>query len=333
MVHLRNGNLWTTVDTPDSYDHDELLSICDIHLAYIGNGQFAKLRRKMEPSVSRLNTDIDLDPGTSSGTTGTTCRTDMHLACDSGTTSGTTCSANENNNRSTTSTYFTESATTSQTVGTIKSDPDTLDELLSRILHFIHVSTPPNISGSTESSLIKPSFVKLRKLNEADIQLWTMANTPMRSKAPSKVTQMTILIKSKRAISSSVSRQSKKQTRRKQPLSKASSNKSSPVRTQTINKSTCCSTVPISLKPSSRITRAQKIRKRMKSPTFKITVHGLKRYKHRYSYISTWLIPVIGDLLQSGIGIDTIVISQILSEMCQMQKTLCHSQFKKRSYV
>ena len=41
MVHLRNGNLWTTVDTPDSYDHDELLSICDIHLAYIGNGQFA----------------------------------------------------------------------------------------------------------------------------------------------------------------------------------------------------------------------------------------------------------------------------------------------------
>ena len=43
MVHLRNSNLWTTVDTPDSYDHDELLSICDIYLAYIGNGQFAEL--------------------------------------------------------------------------------------------------------------------------------------------------------------------------------------------------------------------------------------------------------------------------------------------------
>ena len=43
MVHLRNGNLWITVDTPDSYDHDELLSICDIHLVYIGNGQFAEL--------------------------------------------------------------------------------------------------------------------------------------------------------------------------------------------------------------------------------------------------------------------------------------------------
>ena len=128
------------------------------------------------------------------------------------------------------------------------------------------MSTPPNISGSTEPSLIKPSFVKLRKLNEADIQLWTMANTPTRSKAPSKVTQTTIPIKSKRAISASVSRQSKKQTRHKQPLSKASSNKSSPVWTRTINKSMHCSTVPISPKPSSRITRAQKIRKGNEKP-------------------------------------------------------------------
>ena len=82
MVHLRNGILWTTVDTPESYDHDELLSICDIHLAYIGNGQFTELGRKTEPS----------------GTTGITCKTVTHLAGDSGTTIGTTCSANENNN-------------------------------------------------------------------------------------------------------------------------------------------------------------------------------------------------------------------------------------------
>ena len=109
MVHLRNGNLWTTVDSPDSYDHDELLSICDIHLAYIGNGQFAELRCKTE----------------SSGTTGITCKTVTHPAGDCGTTIGTTCSANENNNnRSTTS-------TTLRTIGTIKSDPDTLDKLLS----------------------------------------------------------------------------------------------------------------------------------------------------------------------------------------------------------
>ena len=105
MVHLRNGNLWTTVDTSESYDHDELLSICDIHLAYIGNGQFVELRRKIEPS----------------DTIGITCKMVMPLAGDIGTTS----SANENNSQSTTSTL------TLRAIGTIKSDPDTLDELLS----------------------------------------------------------------------------------------------------------------------------------------------------------------------------------------------------------
>ena len=124
--------------------------------------------------------------------------------------------------------------------------------------------------------------MKLRKLSKADIQLWTMANTSMRSKAPSKVTQISIPIKPRRAISASVSHNSKKQTRRKQPLCKTSSNKSSSVRTRTINKLTRCTTV--SPKPSSRITRAQKIQEGMKSPTFRITVHGLKHYKHRYSY-------------------------------------------------
>ena len=135
---------------------------------------------------------------------------------------------------------------------------------------------------TTESSLIKPSSVKLRKLSKADIQLWTMANTSTRSKAPSKVTQTFIPIKPRRAIIASVSHNSKKQTKRKQPLCKTSSNKSSSVQSRTSNKSTRCTTV--SPKPSSRTTRAQKIRKGMKSPTFKIPVHGLKCYKHRYSY-------------------------------------------------
>ena len=78
MVHLRNGNLWTTVDTPESYDHDELLSICDIHLAYIGNVQFVKLRCKIEPS----------------DTIGITYKMVMPSAGDIGTISS---SANENN--------------------------------------------------------------------------------------------------------------------------------------------------------------------------------------------------------------------------------------------
>ena len=69
IVHLRNGNLWTTVDTPESYDHDKLLSICDIHLAYIGNGQFVKLKCKTEP---RVNTSITCNTATTSTGNSTT---------------------------------------------------------------------------------------------------------------------------------------------------------------------------------------------------------------------------------------------------------------------
>ena len=43
LIHLRNGNLWTTINTVNS-DHDELLSKCEIHLVYIGNGQFCELK-------------------------------------------------------------------------------------------------------------------------------------------------------------------------------------------------------------------------------------------------------------------------------------------------
>ena len=43
LIHLRNGNLWTTINTVSS-DHDELLSKCEIHLAYIGNGLFCELK-------------------------------------------------------------------------------------------------------------------------------------------------------------------------------------------------------------------------------------------------------------------------------------------------
>ena len=43
LIHLRNGNLWTTINTVSS-DHDELLSKCEIHLAYVGNGLFCELK-------------------------------------------------------------------------------------------------------------------------------------------------------------------------------------------------------------------------------------------------------------------------------------------------
>ena len=102
IVHLRNGNLWTTVDTPESYDHDKLLSVCDIHLAYTGNGQFVELKHKLEP---RINTSITSNTATTS-------------------TGSASSSANENSRN-------TSSTLTSRVIGTIKSDSDTLDILIS----------------------------------------------------------------------------------------------------------------------------------------------------------------------------------------------------------
>ena len=43
LIHLQNGNLWTTINTMSS-DHDELLSKCEIYLAYVGNGLFCELK-------------------------------------------------------------------------------------------------------------------------------------------------------------------------------------------------------------------------------------------------------------------------------------------------
>ena len=69
IVHLRNGNLWTTVDTPESYDHDKLLSVCDIHLAYTGNGQFVELKRKAEPriNISIMSNTATMSTGSATG--------------------------------------------------------------------------------------------------------------------------------------------------------------------------------------------------------------------------------------------------------------------------
>ena len=105
MVHLRNGNLWTTVNTPESYDHDKLLSICDIHLAYIGSGQFVELKCKTESSV-----DTSIPCNTSMTSTGN---------------ANTTGSANKNSQN-------TSPTQTLQAIQTIKSDPNTLDILLSQ---------------------------------------------------------------------------------------------------------------------------------------------------------------------------------------------------------
>ena len=139
------------------------------------------------------------------------------------------------------------------------------------------------LSDTTEPSFIKPSLVKLRKLSKTDIQLWTSTKASTKSKDLLNVTQTFIPIKPRKTVIASASYKPIKQTRCKQPLHRTSSNKLASVRFRTTNKFMRCKTA--SPKPSSRTTRAQKIqRSGTKSPTFKISVQGLKCYKHRYSY-------------------------------------------------
>ena len=47
LIHLRNGNIWTTMET-SNVDHDEILKDCDIHLAYLGNGLFSEIKMENE---------------------------------------------------------------------------------------------------------------------------------------------------------------------------------------------------------------------------------------------------------------------------------------------
>ena len=129
---------------------------------------------------------------------------------------------------------------------------------------------------------IKPSSVKLRRLSKTAIKLWTTATASTESRAPLNITQTFTPIKFRKAASASVSNKTIKQTRFKQSLHKTSSSKLPFVWSRTISKSTRCTTA--SPKPSSRITRAQKIRSEMKSTILKISVHGLKTYKHRYIF-------------------------------------------------
>ena len=43
LIHLRNGNIWTTMET-SNMDHDDLMKDCDVHLAYLGNGLFSEIK-------------------------------------------------------------------------------------------------------------------------------------------------------------------------------------------------------------------------------------------------------------------------------------------------
>ena len=193
MVHLRNGNLWTTVNAPDSYDHDKLLSICDVHLAYVGNGQFAKLQCKTD---SVLVTSIPCNTST----------TPAHSINTAG-------SANKNGQ--------TTSLSQLQLIGTIKSDPNTLDALLSQDSQSTRVST-----SMSDLNLIKPSSVKLRRLSKNSIKLWTTPKPSTSYRVQLNTMQTFIPVKSGKTSSTSALTGTGKHTRRKQPVSNMLSGRS-----------------------------------------------------------------------------------------------------------
>ena len=48
VVHLRNGKIWTTMESPPD-DHSDLISKCLIHVAYVGRGLFVELVKREIP--------------------------------------------------------------------------------------------------------------------------------------------------------------------------------------------------------------------------------------------------------------------------------------------
>ena len=48
VVHLRNGKIWTTMDSPPD-EHADLISKCLIHVAYLDRGLFIELVKREKP--------------------------------------------------------------------------------------------------------------------------------------------------------------------------------------------------------------------------------------------------------------------------------------------
>ena len=87
LIHLQNGNLWTNIKTVSS-DHDELLSKCKVHLAYVGNGLFCELKPRLSGTTAVSGTttrDVNILTGTTTSADSGTTTQDVNIL--SGTTS------------------------------------------------------------------------------------------------------------------------------------------------------------------------------------------------------------------------------------------------------
>ena len=57
LVHIKNNRLWTTIKNP-SPNHDNLLKMCNFHLAYVGRGLFVELTERKRP-LTVVDEDTD----------------------------------------------------------------------------------------------------------------------------------------------------------------------------------------------------------------------------------------------------------------------------------
>ena len=55
VVHLKNGVIWSTLEN-QPMDHNELLSTCNFHLAYMGRGLFVELTIMQHPIITVTST-------------------------------------------------------------------------------------------------------------------------------------------------------------------------------------------------------------------------------------------------------------------------------------
>ena len=208
MIHLRNGNLWTTITTVNS-DH-ELLSKCEIHLAYIGNGQFCELKPRLSgTTIVSGTTTLDRN------LTGTT------TTVDSGTTKQNLASSGDNTNtRSTVSSvretvpfnvpddsdvkppilldipevlYPTDTTSHEAVIGSITSDTKTIRAFIASNEGKLRptdatsttkttetISLPPPVPREyhhehiTQSQVnIKEIRINLKRISQTDLDLWT----------------------------------------------------------------------------------------------------------------------------------------------------------------
>ena len=203
-----------------SSDHDELLSKCEIHLAYVGNGLFCELKPRLlgttavSGTTSLTGTTISADSGTTtrdanifSGTTGTSsivCGIEETVPSDVPDSSDvkppTLPDVPEASNVTSTTSHV-------AIIGSITSDAKTLRVLLaandgklrqsdapSTVTLTKNISLPPPVMHERQHEhiiqgeiIIKDIRINLKRISQMDLDLWTKPKPTIHSKSPRSI--------------------------------------------------------------------------------------------------------------------------------------------------